>query len=75
MAVDTRDKRFSMIGLGDERAGLMQTPNASLDAGARRMLLSLYQGFGAVPPPPPVPAFERFTGYVADDTVYVGTVS
>jgi hypothetical protein len=46
MAVDTRDKRFSMIGFGP--SGQFATPNpngANMDTGAERaMMLHLYYG-------------------------------
>lgn len=44
MSVDTRDKRFSMIGFGTPWRRQMQNPIGSIDAPARAELLCLYYG-------------------------------
>lgn len=53
MAVDTRDKRMSMIGLDEEYVCLMKNPptGGGIDATSRAMLLNLYSGIPLVPPP------------------------
>lgn len=50
MAVDTRDKRMSMIGLAKPFVRLLKNPAGSVDAAARAMLLFLYRGIGLAPP-------------------------
>ena len=53
MAVDTRDKRFSMMGLANVNPSMMANPDASIDDPDRAMLLFLYHGItldtGVVP--------------------------
>ncbi len=52
MAADTRDKRFSMIGIVSPIVRLMRNPAGALDALARAMLEFLYAGI--LPAGPPV---------------------
>lgn len=52
MAIDTRNKRMSMIGLDESFVCLMKNPSGTgIDADAREMLLGLYVGIPLVPPP------------------------
>lgn len=51
MAIDTRDKRMSMIGLDESYVDLMKNPTGSIDGEARAMLLGLYGGIALIPPP------------------------
>lgn len=44
MAIDTRDKRLSMIGFGQVYITTLPTPDGSLPKADRPMLLHLYQG-------------------------------
>lgn len=44
MAVDTRDKRFSMIGFMADTPWIMANPDGTIGAGDRAMLLNLYAG-------------------------------
>lgn len=46
MAVDTRDKRLSMVGLDAEQSE-EQNPSGTVGAAARAMLLGLYAGLSA----------------------------
>ncbi len=50
MAVNTRDRRMSMIGLGESYATMMKNPNGTIGVEARAMLLNLYGGFTLNPP-------------------------
>ncbi len=52
MAADTRDKRFSMIGIVSPIVRLMQNPTGTIGALARAMLEFLYAGI--LPAGPPV---------------------
>lgn len=49
MAVDTRDKRFSMLGLGMPPRLVLPNPNGSIDQGDRQQFAYSYRGiaFGA----------------------------
>lgn len=51
MAINTRDKRMSMIGLAKPYLRLFQNPTGTIGAAARAMLEFLYSGIGASPPP------------------------
>lgn len=43
MPIDTRDKRFTIIGLGDETSGLLPFPDGGFTTAAdRKMLLGVY---------------------------------
>jgi hypothetical protein len=55
MAIDTRDKRMSMIGLASPFVRRLKSPSGSVDATARAMLLFLYSGLLPDPPPVSVP--------------------
>lgn len=59
MAVDTRDRRMSMIGLGESYAAMMKDPTSTIDSEARAMLLNLYGGFSLNPPAVFNPAWTR----------------
>lgn len=59
MAVDTRDKRMSMIGLDESYICLMKNPTGTVDADSREMLLNLYVGIPLVPPPVFSPFWAR----------------
>lgn len=50
MAVDTRDKRMSMIGLASPIRRLFQNPAGTVGAAAREMLEFLYSGIAAAAP-------------------------
>jgi hypothetical protein len=50
MAIDTADKRFSMIGLTSPTVRRMKLPTGTIDAPARAMLLFLYSGIALAPP-------------------------
>lgn len=50
MAVDTRDKRFSMIGLTSPTLIEQQNPTGAIGAPARALLLFLYSGIALSPP-------------------------
>jgi hypothetical protein len=59
MAVDTRDKRASMIGLRSATPRLLPNPSGTIGAPARLHLLFLYSGIAAVVPT--IPMAFRFT--------------
>jgi hypothetical protein len=60
MAVDTRDKRFSMIGLTSPILREQQNPTGTIGALARAMLLFLYAGIlPAAPITPGTPPRNR----------------
>lgn len=44
MAADTRDKRFSLIGLGSPVPSMLPDPDGTIAAADRAMLLWLYHG-------------------------------
>jgi hypothetical protein len=50
MALDTRDKRFSMIGLTSPIMREQQNPTGTVSAPAREMLLFLYSGIALAAP-------------------------
>lgn len=50
MAVDTRDKRFSMMGLANVNPSMMADPDASIDGPDRAMLIFLYHGITLAAP-------------------------
>lgn len=50
MAVDTRDKRFSMIGLTSPTLVYQQNPTGTVGAPARELLLFLYSGIALAAP-------------------------
>lgn len=54
MAVDTRDKRFSMLGLASSTVREQQNPTGTIGAPARLLLLFLYAGIAASNPVAPV---------------------
>lgn len=62
MAVDTRDKRFSLIGFGSPTPRVLPIADGTFSAADRAMLLYLYHGLtlGAVA----VPVTVAFTLYV-----------
>jgi hypothetical protein len=51
MSVDTRDKRFSMVGITSPTLRMFQDPVATIGAIGRAMLLFLYSGLTIAPPP------------------------
>jgi len=68
MAVDTRDKRMAMIGLGSPVPRVLPNPDGSFNsADDRYMLLFLYPIFGVVPPVPPTPTAEGASGGIPID--------
>lgn len=50
MSVDTRDKRFSMIGITSPILREQQNPAGAIGTAARAMLLFLYAGIALAPP-------------------------
>lgn len=48
MAVDTANKRYSMIGIGSPVPRLLPVPDGAFDAADRSMLLYLYHGITPV---------------------------
>jgi hypothetical protein len=50
LAVDTRDKRASLIGLAKPWVRLLQTPTGTIGQGGRQMLEMLYAGIAAAGP-------------------------
>lgn len=62
MAVDTRDRRMSMIGLTKAFVRLFKNPAVGVDAIARAMLLFIYPG---ILPAPPAVATPRTISLVA----------
>jgi hypothetical protein len=50
MAVDTRDKRFSILGLASDTVREQQNPTGTIGAPARAMLLFLYAGIALASP-------------------------
>jgi hypothetical protein len=56
MAVDTRDKRMSMLGLAKASVRLFQNPTGTIGAAARAILEFLYSG---ILPSAPVAALPR----------------
>lgn len=44
MAIDTRDKRFSMMGLSQPVPSLMANPDGTIGAQDRALLVFLYHG-------------------------------
>lgn len=58
MAVDTANKRFSLIGFGSPVPRMLPIPDGAFNAADRAMLLYLYHGLalGAVVPPPTIAA-------------------
>ena len=57
MAVDTRDKRMSMIGLGSPVPSVLPNPDGAIGAADRAQLLWLYSGISLVAPSAFVAAF------------------
>lgn len=59
MAIDTAEKRFSMIGFGQPVLKLM-TPTGSVDAAQRYVAIDLYSGISLdTPVAPPVSAGDE----------------
>jgi len=50
MSVDTRDKRFSLIGLAKPMVRCLQNPSGSIGQSGRQMLEFLYSGILASAP-------------------------
>lgn len=67
MAVDSRDKRMSVIGLALPAPALTPNPDGSIIAADRGMLLWLYHGI--VPGSPP----EGGASFVMDSAVFGAT--
>lgn len=44
MAIDTRDRRFAILGLDDQATGLPPNPDGTVATADRAMWLHLYQG-------------------------------
>lgn len=51
MAIDSRDKRFSMIGLASSFRRLLANPTGTVTAAAKYMLEFLYSGIALAEPP------------------------
>lgn len=67
MAVDTAQKRFSMMGFGDPTNQLI-VPTGAITDGDRSTLMDLYSGIALGPPPLGDPSSVRFTlGTAAPD--------
>jgi hypothetical protein len=56
MAVDTREKRASIIGIGLAAALVLPAPDASVVLGDRQQVAFTYMGIAAGEPPPSVVA-------------------
>lgn len=54
MAIDTRDKRFSMMGFGAPTPRVLPNPAGTFNAADRAMLLYLYHGLTLSSPAAPV---------------------
>ena len=50
MAVDTRDKRFSLISFGSPIPNVLPNPDGSFNAADRAMLIFLYHGLALSAP-------------------------
>jgi len=61
MAVDTRNKRFSMIGFGSTRATVFPNPDGTLNVYDRAQYLWLYAGLDITYTAPAVPSCRIFT--------------
>ncbi len=58
MAIDTKEKRFSMLNFGDGTTlHLLPDPDGTIDSGDRQHLLDCYSGiaFGGAPAGLPIP--------------------
>ena len=51
MAIDSRDKRFSVMGLAQPAPSIMAGPSGAVGAQGRAQLLYLYAGIALVAPP------------------------
>lgn len=51
MAVDTRDKRFSMVGLANQFIPVFPNPDGTIDAADRFQYIHLYHDASLVPAP------------------------
>lgn len=69
MAVDTRDKRMSMLGLARASVRLFKNPTGTIAAVARAMFEFLYAGIGLGPPVASVP---RVLQYQASRATTIG---
>jgi hypothetical protein len=68
MSLDTRDKRFSMIGIGQATVRFMQNPTGTIGQIAKAMLEYLYAG---ILPTPVIPEPRLITGLLASrDTTF-----
>lgn len=72
MAVDTRDKRMSMIGFARAFVRLFQNPTSTVGAVAREMLEFLYSGIALAAP---VAALPRSIALVSSRSNAVSLVS
>ena len=61
MAVDTRQKRFSMINMGSISTDLLPQADGTIDADDRRMFLDLYSGLAAATSVSGIPSFHHAT--------------
>lgn len=74
MAVDTRDKRMSMMGFARATVRLFKNPTGTIAAAARSMLEFLYSGIALGPPPtPPVLVADACDTFIigADESLTV----
>jgi hypothetical protein len=73
VAIDTRDKRFSMMGLLQPVPSVLPNPNGAISQQDRSMLLFLYHGIVAALPPTPltfgVLSFMDWKGQGVIDTI------
>ena len=69
MAIDTKEKRLSMLNLGLPWFRALPEPAASIAAGDRQHLLGLYSGIAAST------AVPKFPGSVAATATGVGNLS
>lgn len=60
MAVNTRDKRFSMLGTARATVRQFQNPTGTIGAAARAMLEFLYGGIALSPPTAGAPRVEFY---------------
>lgn len=75
MALDTRDRRFSMLGLAMPFRVVLPNPAVGFDQGDRQQFEYSYRGilFGTTAPPPPI--FIRYAVTHAYRQRYTATVS
>ncbi len=69
MAVDTREKRFSMMSLGDSTGITMFEADGAVDADDRAHLLGMYSGIAKDAPVAPDPALKLMVRNTVQDIV------